>query len=81
MHEADCILLVCMESHRQRFFGLDQFGIGRDLKWEEKMLQNIRYHEEVNTGFIPVIFATEDEQHIPETVKEASWNVLSKASG
>jgi hypothetical protein len=78
--DADYVLLVCTESYRQRFLGLDRFGRGRGVKWEGKILQNILYYEEVNTGFIPVIFAPEDEQHIPETVKEASWYHVQAAS-
>src|SRR5262249_11965275 len=58
---------------RERFLGLEGFGKGRGVKWEGKLLQNILYYEEINTGFVPVIFDAADEEQIPETVREASW--------
>lgn len=70
---ANFVLLVCTRSYRERFLGLDEFGRGRGVKWEGKIIQNILYYDEVSTGFVPIVFEPGDEEHIPETVKEAPW--------
>ena len=70
--DAGYVLLICTELYRKRFLGLEEFGKGRGVKWEAKVIQNILYYEEINTGFIPVIFNDSDSRLIPETVREAS---------
>src|SRR5271165_2066441 len=74
--DAGYVLLICTEIYRKRFFGLEEFGNGRGVKWEAKIIQNILYYEEINTGFIPVLFNDSDSRCIPETVREASWYLI-----
>jgi hypothetical protein len=74
--EAAYVLLICTEPYRNRFLGLEAFGQGRGVKWEAKIIQNILYYEEINTGFIPVLFKESDGHCVPETVREASWYVI-----
>src|SRR5215831_4411327 len=74
--DSNYVLMICTAPYRDRFLGLEAFGKGRGVKWEAKVIQNILYYNEVNSGFIPVIFDPSDEEHIPETVKEASWYLI-----
>lgn len=74
--DSNYVLMICTALYRDRFLGLEDFGKGRGVKWEAKVIQNILYYDEVNSGFIPVIFDPSDEEHIPETVKEASWYLI-----
>ena len=70
------VLLICTELYRRRFLGLEEFGKGRGVKWEAKVIQNILYYEEVSTGFIPIIFHDSDSPFVPETVREASCYLI-----
>jgi hypothetical protein len=70
--DAGYVLLICTEIYRKRFLGLEEFGNGLGVKWEAKIIQNILYYEEINTGFIPVLFNDSDSHWVPETVREAS---------
>jgi tetratricopeptide (TPR) repeat protein len=74
--DAKYVLLICTESYRNRFLGLEEFGKGRGVKWEAKVIQNILYYKEINTGFIPVIFHDSDSRFVPETVREVSWYLI-----
>ena len=74
--DSNYVLIICTALYRDRFLGLEDFGKGRGVKWEAKVIQNILYYDEVNSGFIPVIFDPSDEEHIPETVKDASWYLI-----
>jgi tetratricopeptide (TPR) repeat protein len=74
--DSNYVLIICTTLYRDRFLGLEDFGKGRGVKWEAKVIQNILYYDEVNSGFIPVIFDPSDEEHIPETVKDASWYLI-----
>jgi len=75
--DSNYVLIICTALYRNRFLGLEDFGKGRGVKWEAKVIHNILYYDEVNTGFIPVIFEPSDADHIPETVKDASWYLVS----
>jgi tetratricopeptide (TPR) repeat protein len=74
--DSNYVLMICTALYRDRFLGLEDFGKGRGVKWEAKVIQNILYYDEVNSGFISVIFDPSDEEHIPETVKEAAWYLI-----
>ena len=75
--DSNYVLIICTAIYRDRFLGLEDFGKGRGVKWEAKVIHNTLYYEEVNSGFIPVIFDPSDKEHIPETVKDASWYLVS----
>jgi SEFIR domain len=79
--DAAYVLLICTEIYRKRFLGLEEFGSGRGVKWEAKIIQNILYYEEINTGFLPVLFKDSDSRWIPETVREASWYLIPASVG
>src|SRR4029078_11468172 len=74
--DSNYVLIICTALSRHRFLGLEDFGKGRGVKWEAKVIHNILYYNEVNSGFIPVIFNPSDEEQIPETVKEDSWYLI-----
>jgi hypothetical protein len=46
-----------------------------------QIIQNILYYEEINTGFIPVLFNDSDSRCVPETVREASWYLIPASVG
>ena len=75
------VLLICTELYRKRFLSLEEFGKGRGVKWEAKLIQNILYYEEVNTGFIPIILRDSDSRFVPETVRDASWYLIRESVG
>ena len=75
------VLLICTELYRKRFLSLEEFGKGRGVKWEAKVIQNILYYEEVNTGFIPIILHDSDSRFVPETVRDASWYLIRESVG
>src|SRR5689334_20761983 len=79
--EAAYVLLICTEPYRKRFLGLEAFGQGRGVKWEAKIIQNILYYEELNPGFIPVLFKESHSRCVPETVREASWYLIPAGVG
>ena len=79
--DSNYVLIICTAAYRDRFLGLEKFGKGRGVKWEAKVIHNILYYEEVNSGFIPVIFDPSDADHIPETVKDASWYLVAPNGG
>ena len=60
--DSNYVLMICTAVYRDRFLGLEDFGKGRGVKWEAKIIQNILYYDEVNSGFIPVIFDPSDEE-------------------
>jgi len=74
--DSNYVLIICTAIYRDRFLGLEDFGKGRGVKWEAKVIQNILYYDEIKSGFIPLIFYASDEEHIPETIKEASWYLI-----
>ncbi len=78
--DANFVLLICTETYRKRFLGLEEFGKGKGVKWEGKVIHNALYYEELNTGFIPIVFSPDDVKHIPETVRETSWYTVSTIS-
>ena len=51
------------------------------MKWEAKVIQNILYYEEINPGFIPVLFKESDSRCVPETVREVSWYLIPAGVG
>ena len=75
--DSNYVLMICTALYRDRFLGLEDFGKGRGVKWEAKVIHNILYYDEVNSGFIPVIFDPSDGEQIPETVKDTSWYLVS----
>jgi tetratricopeptide (TPR) repeat protein len=75
--DARYVLLVCTETYRRRFFGYEQAGVGRGVKWEANIVQNILYNDERNLRFVPMVFAKEDEQFIPETLQGGTRILLN----
>lgn len=49
--DAKYVLLICTELYRKRFLGLEEFGKGRGVKWEGKVIQNILYYKEIYEEF------------------------------
>ena len=58
--DSNYVLIICTAVYRDRFLGLEDFGKGRGVKWEAKVIHNTLYYNEVNSGFIPVIFNPSD---------------------
>jgi hypothetical protein len=45
--DSNYVLIICTALYRDRFLGLEDFGKGRGVKWEAKVIQNILYYDEV----------------------------------
>ena len=59
------VLAVCTERYYSSFMGLSEFGKGRGVRWEGKIIQNVLYYDYLQTGFLPLLFSREDEKYIP----------------
>ena len=63
---AEFVLIVCTETYQRRFRGDEEPGIGRGSTWEGTIIRQHLYNNQlVCTKFIPVVFSSQDLNHIP----------------
>ncbi len=63
---AEFVLIVCTEIYKRRFRGDEEPGIGRGSTWEGTIIRQHLYNNQlVCTKFIPVVFSSQDLNHIP----------------
>ena len=68
--ESDFVLIVCTETYRRRFDGREERGRGLGVAWEGAVVTQALYDAAVVTGkFVPVLFAPEDEAHVPTVLR------------
>ncbi|MCI0487664.1 MAG: tetratricopeptide repeat protein [Blastocatellia bacterium] len=80
--ETDFVLVVCTETYNLRFRGKEAPGKGLGVKWEGAILTQELYDTEAdNTRFIPVLFSSDDSEHIPVPIRGASRYDLSAEDG
>ena len=79
--DAKYVLLICNEPYRERFLGLQEFGKGRGVKWEAKVIQNILYYEEVNRASFLSFSNIRTSSCIPKTVRDASSYLIPASLG
>jgi hypothetical protein len=73
VQESQFVLVVCTETYKRRYEGGAPAGEGKGAKWEGFIITLELYEaEEVNTKFIPVVFSSQDAQHIPLELRGAT---------
>ena len=67
LDQSDFVLLICTETYYTRFWGQQEPGTGKGVDWEGQLVTNAIYHARSRSKrFVPVFFASQDEQFIPE---------------
>lgn len=63
---AEFVLIVCTETYHRRFRRDEAPGIGRGSTWEGTIIRQHLYNNQLRcTKFIPVIFSSQDLNHVP----------------
>ncbi|MFZ3167541.1 MAG: SEFIR domain-containing protein [Candidatus Methanoperedens sp.] len=76
------VLVVCTNTYEQRFKGTDITGKGKGVKWEGATITQELYEAQArNKKFIPVIFTSEDETHIPIILRGATYYIPNTKKG
>jgi tetratricopeptide (TPR) repeat protein len=66
---AEFVLVVCTDTYYRRFRGHEKPGKGKGADWEGNLVTTEMYNAKSrSTKFVPVFFASQDEQFIPEPV-------------
>jgi len=82
IQKADFVLIVCTKMYQLRFEGEEEYGKGKGAKWEGALIIEELYKSEAkNDKFIPILFSSEDEAHIPIVLKGATHYKLEKKEG
>jgi tetratricopeptide (TPR) repeat protein len=82
VEDADYVLVVCTEAYERRFQGRELPGKGKGAKWEGAVITQQLYDAELyNTRFIPVLFDTSDEPHIPIVLRGTTFYDISTEDG
>jgi tetratricopeptide (TPR) repeat protein len=78
VQESQFVLVVCTENYKQRYEGKAPSGEGKGAKWEGFIITLDLYEAEGrNTKFIPVVFSSQDAQHVPLELRAATRYDLS----
>lgn len=71
---ADHVLVVCSEIYLRRYEGREERGKGKGAILESQLLRQEMYDRAGrNTKFAAVLFAREDEQHIPQPLRPYTY--------
>jgi tetratricopeptide (TPR) repeat protein len=82
VQESQFVLVVCTETYKQRYEGKGPAGDGRGAKWEGFIITSELYEAEGrNTKFVPMVFSSQDAQHIPLELRAATRYDLSDPGG
>jgi tetratricopeptide (TPR) repeat protein len=69
LNRAEFVLVVCTETYYRRFRGHEEPGKGKGADWEGNLVTTEMYNAKSrSTKFVPVFFASQDEQFIPEPI-------------
>jgi SEFIR domain-containing protein len=75
---AGFVLVVCTEIYYLRFRGHDEPGKGKGADWEGNLVTMEMYNTKSRIKkFVPVFFASQDEQFIPEPVSQHTHYLLN----
>jgi hypothetical protein len=67
---AESVLLICTETYYRRFRGHEEPSKGKGADWEGNLITLEMYDDKSRTTkFAPVVFASQDEQFIPEPLR------------
>ena len=79
---ADHVLVVCTETYCRRFNGQETPGKGLGVAWEGMIITQALYEQAGgNDKFIPVVFSSEDAQHIPVSLRATTRYLVSEPEG
>jgi hypothetical protein len=79
---ADFVLVVCTETYRRRFDGTEEKGRGLGATWEGAVLTQVHYDAAAASGrLVPVVFASEDDVHVPTVLHGLTRYDLSAETG
>jgi hypothetical protein len=68
---ADFVLLICTQTYYRRFRGHEEPGTGKGVDWEGQLITLQIYNAKSrSTKFVPVIFASQDRNFIPEPLSD-----------
>lgn len=73
------VLVACTEIYNRRFSGAEKSGVGLGSTWEGAIITQSLYEAQgKNDKFIPIIFSSDDAQHIPTCLRGTTHYNLSK---
>jgi hypothetical protein len=77
LDQANFSLLICTETYYKRFWGHEEPDKGKGADWEGNLVTvEIYKAKSKTTKFVPVFFACQDEQFIPEPVSQHTHYLL-----
>jgi hypothetical protein len=78
---AEFVLLACTETYYRRFRGHEEPGKGKGVDWEGQLITfEIYQAKSRTTKFVPVIFGSQNEEFIPEPLRDHRYRVDSEES-
>jgi hypothetical protein len=82
IRDSDFVVMVCTETYYQRVMGEEEPGKGLGVRWEGHLIYQAIYRaESMNTTFIPVLFESGDNAHIPAPLQSTNYYSLDTRSG
>lgn len=70
LREADFVVVVCTQTYRRRFDGLEEPGKGRGVTWEGLLATQLLYEEgTLNRKLVPVLFGGMTDDAVPLPLK------------
>jgi len=82
LNTANRVVCVCTETYRRRFLGQEAPGKGKGVDWEGAQISQHLYDARSHTNrFIPVMFHSADEVHIPEPLRSLTFHIVDSDAG
>ncbi|MGE5342393.1 MAG: SEFIR domain-containing protein [Candidatus Omnitrophota bacterium] len=82
LKNADQVILIITETYCRRVMDDENPGKGLGVKWESTLTYQYIYNDDSkNTRFIPVVFKSEDINHIPPILKGSTFYCLNDEKG
>jgi SEFIR domain/NB-ARC domain len=73
IEKADFVLMICTPQYIKRFRGNEEDGIGMGVTWEGSIITHELYSQAgKNSKYIPIIFALQDTESIPNILQSTS---------
>jgi NB-ARC domain/SEFIR domain len=78
---AGFVLLICTETYYRRFRGHEEPSKGKGVDWEGQLITlEICHARGRTTKFVPVVFGSENEEFIPEPLRDHPYRLDSEDS-
>jgi len=82
VEEADFVLVLCTEEYHKRFRGKVSSGVGKGVNFEGAIITQELYDDGGGKlKFLPILFSSADEKHIPINLKSGSRYDLTTSDG